>query len=163
VLLVVAQHLRHYQHFILEAFGEQRTDGSVDQARDQGLAFGRGALALEIAARNLAGGVIAFLIVDGQGKEVLAFLVGLGANGCGQPDGFTIGGERRASSLARDLAGLKGPRAAAPFEAFFVNIEHVIFFRHRPQPDRWRAFLFWLRHETLWAVVTSGSPYGTSS
>ena len=41
IFQVVGQHLRHHQRFVAIAVGEQRADGAVDQARDQGLAFGR--------------------------------------------------------------------------------------------------------------------------
>ena len=72
ILQVVGQNLRHHQRFVAIAVGEQRTDGAVDQARDQRLALGRRALALEIAARDLAGGVIAFLVIHGEREEIHA-------------------------------------------------------------------------------------------
>src|SRR5262249_21961379 len=65
-----------------------------------------------------------------------------------QHHGLAIGGDDGAVGLARDFAGLKGQRAAAPFEAFFLYVEHFGFFRHCPPPDRGRA--------------SSWSPYGTS-
>ena len=120
VFQVVGQDLRHHQGFVAIAVGEQRTDRAVDQARDQGLALGQAALALEIAARDLAGGVIAFLVIHGEREEVHA-LFGVGrADHGGQHDGFTIGGQHRTIGLAGNLAGLKGQLAAAPFEAFLV-------------------------------------------
>jgi hypothetical protein len=53
---------------ILVAVGEERADRTVDQAGDQRLLLARPALALEKAARDLAGGDGIFLVVDGQRK-----------------------------------------------------------------------------------------------
>ena len=58
------------------AVGEQRPDRSIDQPRRQRFFLGRPAFTLEIAARNPAGSVIFFLIIDGQRQEVDAFLGG---------------------------------------------------------------------------------------
>ena len=55
---------------VLVAFGEERADRPVDQARDQRLALGRPALALEIAAGNAAGREGLLLVVDGEREEV---------------------------------------------------------------------------------------------
>jgi hypothetical protein len=68
---VVAQHGAHDQHFVLEAGHEERADRTVDQARGQRLLLGRPRLALEEAAGHLAGGVVFFLVVDGQREEIL--------------------------------------------------------------------------------------------
>jgi len=54
VLLIVRQHGHGDLHFVLEAFGEQRADRAVDQARGQRLLLGRAAFALEVAAGNAA-------------------------------------------------------------------------------------------------------------
>jgi hypothetical protein len=55
--------------FVVEAFGEQRTDRTVDQAGNQRFLFGRAALTLEKAAGDAAGRRIFFLIVNGQREE----------------------------------------------------------------------------------------------
>ncbi len=116
------ENLRHHQRFVAIAVGEQRTDRPVDQARDQGFAFGRRALALEIAARNLAGGVITFLVVHGEREEIHAFARDCScAHHGGQHNGLAIGGQHRAVGLAGDLAGFERQRAAAPFEGFFMR------------------------------------------
>ncbi|MEZ5959307.1 MAG: hypothetical protein R3C30_02615 [Hyphomonadaceae bacterium] len=47
VFVVPAQHRDDDLDFILEAIDEQRTDRTVDQARQQRLAFGRAAFALK--------------------------------------------------------------------------------------------------------------------
>ncbi len=59
--MIVAQNLRDDLRFVAVAFGEERADRAVDQARDQRLAFGGRAFALEIAARDFSGGVITLL------------------------------------------------------------------------------------------------------
>src|SRR5262249_18242801 len=107
-----------------------------------------GALTLEIAAGDLARRIIAFLVIHGEREEIHALFRIRRADHGRQHDGFAIGGEHGAVGLACDLAGLEGQRAAAPFEAFFLYVEHLIFFRHCPPPDRGQA--------------SSWSPYGTS-
>jgi hypothetical protein len=78
--------------------------------------LGRAAFALEIAARDLAGGEVLFLVVDGQREEVLAGLRLLGRDDGGEHHGLAIGGEHGAVGLAGDLAGLEGERLAAPVD-----------------------------------------------
>src|SRR5262247_1768700 len=88
------------------ALGEQRTDRSVDQARDQRLALGRTTFALEIAARDAARGVELLDVIAGERQEVDAFLRLLGGDyGCEQL-ALAIGGDDGAVGLAGDLAGL---------------------------------------------------------
>ena len=113
---------------VLVAVGEERADRAVDQARDQRFLLARAAFALEIAARDLAGGVGLFLVVDGQREEIEARLRLLGRNDGGEHDGLAIGGEHGAVGLARDLAGLEGERPAAPLDFHFVVVEHILSF-----------------------------------
>ena len=70
VLEVVGEHGGDDLRLVLEALDEQRPDRPVDEARDQRLLLGRAALALEIAARDLAGGIGLLLVVDGQREEI---------------------------------------------------------------------------------------------
>ena len=113
---------------VLVAVGKERADRAVDQAGNQRFLLARTAFALEIAARDLAGGVGLFLVVDGQRKEVEARLRLLHRNDGGQHDGLAVGGEHGAVGLARDLAGFQDERTAAPFDFHFVVIEHVLSF-----------------------------------
>jgi hypothetical protein len=78
MLEVMAQHGGDDEDLVLEALDEQRPDRPVDQARGQRFLFGRTAFALEEAARDLAGGVGAFLVVDRKREEVLPRLRLLG-------------------------------------------------------------------------------------
>ena len=107
VLLVVRQHGDGDLGIAAPAVGEQRPDRAVDQPRGQRVLFGRTAFALEIAARNAAGGVVFFGVIDGQRQEVDAFLRLLGRHDCGENRGFAIGGEHGAVGLTRDLSGLQ--------------------------------------------------------
>ena len=107
VLLIVRQHGDDHLRVAAPAVGEQRADRAVDQARRQRLLFGRTALALEIAAGNPAGGVVFFGVVDGQRKEIDAFLGLLGRDDGGEHGGLAVGGEHGAVGLTRDFAGFQ--------------------------------------------------------
>src|SRR3546814_7478996 len=50
IMAVIAQHLSDGVDLVIETFGEQRADRTVDQAADQSFLFGRAAFALEEAA-----------------------------------------------------------------------------------------------------------------
>ena len=113
---------------VLVAVGKERADRAVDQAGNQRFLLARTAFALEIAARDLAGGVGLFLVVDGQREEVEAGLRLLHRNDGGEHDGLAVGGEHGAVGLAGDLAGFEDERTAAPFDFHFVVIEHVLSF-----------------------------------
>ena len=97
-------HLR----LVAPAVGKQRTDRTVDQAGDQRFLFGRTAFALEIAARDAAGRIVFFLVVDGERQEVDAFARLLGGHDSREDFGFSVGGDDGAVGLARDLAGFEG-------------------------------------------------------
>ena len=71
VFQIMAQNRAHDLGFVDEPRGEERPQRPIDQPRDQRLLFGRPALALEEAPRDLAGGERLLLVVDGQRKEVL--------------------------------------------------------------------------------------------
>ena len=135
---IMAQHLSHHLRFVAIALGEERADRPVDQARDQGFAFGRRAFALEIAAGNLAGRIIAFLVIHGEGEEIHAFARGGGADYGGQHNRLAISHQNGAVSLTRHLSGFEGERAPAPFNRFTMDIEHLVVL-HFPPPDCGRA------------------------
>ena len=116
VLLVVRQHGDGHLRVAAPAVGEQRTDRAVDQARGQRVLFGRPAFALEIAAGNAARRVIFFGVVDGERKEVDAFLRLLGRHHGGEHGGLAVGGEHGAVGLARYAAGFEGELAPTPIE-----------------------------------------------
>ena len=125
VLQIVAQHRADDLNFVLEAGHEQRADRTVDQARGQRFLFRRTGFAFEEAARDLAGRVGLFLIVDRQREKVLTGLLRLREGHGAQNGGLAIGGEHRAVGLAGDLTRFQRQGAAAPFHRFFVDFEHV--------------------------------------
>ena len=107
VLLVVRENGDDHLRVAAPAFGEQRTDRAIDQARGQRVLFGRTALALEIAAGNAAGRVVFFSVVDGQRQEVDAGFRLFGRDDGGDDGGLAIGGDDGAVGLTRDLAGFQ--------------------------------------------------------
>ena len=107
VLLVVREHGDGHLRVAAPAVGEQRTDRAVDQARGQRVLFGRTALALEVAAGNPAGRVIFLGVVDGQRKEIDAFLRLLGGDDGGEHAGLAVRGEHGSVGLTRNSAGFQ--------------------------------------------------------
>lgn len=71
---LTGQHVDDDLDFVVEAFGKQRTQRTVDQARGEGFLFGGFAFAFEEPAGDLAGRVRLFDVIHGQGKEILASL-----------------------------------------------------------------------------------------
>ena len=74
-----------------------------------------------------AGRVVFFRVVDGQRKEIDAFLGLLGRHHGGEHGGLAVGGEHGAVGLARHSAGLEGELAPAPIELNTMHIEHCHF------------------------------------
>ncbi len=113
---VAAEHGRHHQHFMLEARHEQRPARPVDQARGQRLLFGRPRLALEEAARDLAGGIVFLLVMHGQREEVLPRLRRLGEGHVGHHAGLAQRGDDRPIGLPRNLPRFQRERLFAPLD-----------------------------------------------
>ena len=129
VLHVVAEHGDDDLGLVLEALDEQRPDRPVDQAGGQHLLLGRPRLALEEAARNLAGGVGLFLVVNGQREEVEAGLRLLLVDDGGQHAGLAVGGDDGGVGLPGDLPRFEGERVMAPLDRFLDDVEHCLFLR----------------------------------
>ena len=70
VLLVGRDHVDEDLDFVLEAFGEERANRAVDDARREDLEVAGPPFALDVAARNLAGGVGLLAVLDEQREEV---------------------------------------------------------------------------------------------
>ncbi len=107
IFLVVRKHGDGDLGIAAPAVGEQRTDRAIDQARGECVLLGRTALALEIAAGNSAGRVIFLGVVDGQRKEINAFLRLLGGDDRGENGGLAVRGEHRAVGLPRYSTGFQ--------------------------------------------------------
>ena len=70
VLLVGGDDVDEDLDFVLEALGEERADRAIDDARRENLGVARASFALDVAARNLAGGVGLLAVLDEEGEEV---------------------------------------------------------------------------------------------
>ena len=108
-------------YFVEEAFGEERAQRAVNQARDQCFVFAGTAFATEVAAGDTAGGVGFFLIIDGQRKEVLSFGDGFFGNRCHEYDSAFHIDHDGAICLAGDFAAFQGNLvfAVAKGDVFF--------------------------------------------
>jgi hypothetical protein len=93
---------------------------------DRPVALGGRALALEIAARDLAGGVITFLVIHGEREEIHALARRLGADDRCENHGLAIRRHHGAVGLTRDLAGFERQSSAAPVETFLVYVKHLL-------------------------------------
>ena len=122
---VQRQHVDDDLHFVVEAFGEQRAQRPVDQARGQRLELARAAFTLEEAAGDLAGGVGLLDVVDGQREEVLARLGVLRRDDGGQHHGVLDVDDDGAAGLAGDLAGLERDGVLTPLERLGDLVEHA--------------------------------------
>ncbi len=107
VFEVVRERGDDHLRLVAPAIGEQRTDRTIDQPRDQRLALGRTPFALEVAARDAARGVEFLLVVDRQGHEIDALARLLGGDDSRQNFAFSVGRDDGAIGLARDLAGFE--------------------------------------------------------
>ena len=126
VLHVVGEHGDDDLRLILEARREKRPDRAVDQPGNQRLVLAWAAFALEVAAGDLARRVSLFLIVDGEGEEILGWIGIAVRHHCGKDRGFAIFREHRRIGLAGDAPRLKRKCAAAPFDFFPVYFEHFV-------------------------------------
>ena len=107
-----------------EAFGEQRADGTVDQAAGEDFFFALFAFALKEAAGDFACGIGALQIIHGEREEILpGFHFFISGNGY-QHHGFAHGYFHRTRSLAGDFAGFDGNGVLAVLEGFDVFIKH---------------------------------------
>ena len=108
VLAVDREHGADDLHLVAEALGPERPDRPVDHARVQGGLLGGLALALEEAARDLAGGVHLLLDVDGEGEEVGSLTRLAATDGRGEHDRGAAAHGDRTVGLAGQLAGREG-------------------------------------------------------
>ncbi len=122
---VIGEDRRDDLRVAAELVGKQRADGPIDEARSQCLAVRRAPLALEVAARNAAGGEGLFLIVDGEREKIDAGLGLLCGDDRRQHRGFAPSGEHGAVGLAGDTPGFEHKLAAAPVQFFALNVKHV--------------------------------------
>ena len=108
VLKIMREHGDDDLRLVLVALGEERPDRPVDQPRGQRLLLGRAAFALEEAAGNAAGGVVALLVIHGEREEILAGLRLLHGDDGGEHGGLAVGGEHRAVGLTGHACPFRG-------------------------------------------------------
>ena len=125
VLEVIREDRRDDLSVAAEILGKQRADRPVDQARGQRFAVGHAPFALEIAAGNAPSRERLFLVVDSEGKKVLAGLRLLGGDHGRQDSGLAPGREHCAVRLAGDASGFERELAPAPVEFFALYVKHV--------------------------------------
>ena len=123
----MAQHGTHHQNFVFEAGDKERADRTVDQTRGQCFFLGGAGLTLEEATRYFTGGIVFFLVVHGQGEEILARLLLTCVRHVGHNAGFTQRGNHRPVRLTGNLTGFQCQRLFAPLDRFFRYIKHLRF------------------------------------
>jgi len=155
---IVFEIMRQDRHddlcLVLEAFDEQRTDRTVDEARRQRLFFGRTAFTLEIAAGNFAGSIRAFLVIHGQGEKIDAGLRGARPDDGRENGRITILGQDGRIGLAGITARLELQLAATPVNFDSMDVKHVQSFvfaflsvGHARRPHAGRALIAPARYE----------------
>ena len=138
MLLVKGQDGRDDLHFVQEAFGEEGANGAVDEAGRQRVALGRLAFAFEKAARDFAGSEVFFLIVDGEGEEVLSGPQRAGGDGGDEDRGFAVSDVNSAICLSCHFAGLDRQLFAGPVHFLLGNRKHSFFlFKLTPLQTSW--------------------------
>ena len=110
-------------HFVIETFGEQGTNGAVNQTAGKCFKFAWLGFALEETARDFACGISFLDVVNGQGKEILTCFGGFGADDGSEYDGIVNVDQHRATGLACNFAGFHGDRVLAPLESFAYFVE----------------------------------------
>ena len=128
---------------VVEALGEERPDGPVDQPGGQDLLLGRPALALEPAAGDASRGVGVLAVVDGQREEIGVLLRLLVEDGGGEDDGVAEADDGGAVGLLGELADLDVEGLRADGDGDLVDHGLVPFLSigvgGRPSGRRWRA------------------------
>ena len=124
VLLVRRQDRDHDLDVVLVALGEQRADRAVGEAGGEGRGLGHPALALDEAARDLAGRVHPLLEVDGEREEVETG-PRLGAVGGPEDEGVAVADGDGAAGEAGELAGLERERSTAELDLERGGSGHV--------------------------------------
>ena len=117
------QRVDDHLDFVVEVFGEQRTQGTVDQAGGQ--RFLSDGLPSRLKKPPGCGRRRSFLdVVDGQREEGLTRLGLLGGHDGRQDHGVLDRHHDGAGGLASDLAGFQDDRVLAVLERFSHFIEH---------------------------------------
>ena len=141
-LEVIGEHRGDDLGLAAEFVGKQRADRTIDQARSERLAVRGASLALQVAARNAAGGERLLLIMDGEGEEVLPGLGLLERDDRREHGGFAPGGEHGAVGLTRHRG--RSPARACARTSRVLHVEcqtsfFILRLRMRKPAARMRA------------------------
>ena len=109
--------------FVEKAFREQRTDRTIDQPAGQNFLFRGTSLAFDESARNLAGGVSVFSIIDGEREEPGPHLRLVSHTRGDQYHGVTGTNDNSAARLFGHLTRLQGDLTAA--QVYFNYVMHA--------------------------------------
>ena len=115
VLLVRREDGQDHLHVIPIALREERADRPVGEAHGQDGRLRRARLALDEAARDLARGVHALLVVHGEREEVDPLPGLFAGHRGGQYDGVAIADEHRSVGLLGELARFEREAVCADF------------------------------------------------
>src|SRR5262249_49423008 len=106
ILLVGRQGGSHHLHFVYVIGGEQRADGTIDQAGGQDLLGGGTTFPLDEAAGELARGVGFFPVIKDEGEEIPTFVGGT-FHGGDQRHGISIRDDHGPVGLLGQFAGFQ--------------------------------------------------------
>ena len=126
---VNGNHHRNDLDVVVETFGEQRTDRTVDQTAGQNFFFALFAFALKETAGDFTCGVSALKVINSQREEVLTFFDFFIGGHSDQNNGVAHRYFNSRCRLARDFAGFQSNGLIAILEGFNVFIEHFVPFR----------------------------------
>ena len=121
------------------AFREERPDGPVDEAGDQGLPLGGPAFAFEEPAGELARGVGILAVVDDEGQEGLVFTGLLLGGGRDEHDRVAVTDEGGPVRLLGHAAELDGQDAFVDFKTDGVGHGECGFSAYLRSPSFWMS------------------------
>ena len=113
-LRIDGKHGRDDLNVVAKTVGEQRTNWAIDLTRAEHAVLGGASFTLDVASRNLSGGVHFLFEVAGKWEKVDAFTRFLGGSDGAEHDVLiAITNQRGAVCLLRQFAGFDGHRAPA--------------------------------------------------
>ena len=141
VVLLVGRHDQvHDLDVVAVVLGEERPYGPVGHAGGEGALFAGPAFALDEAARDLARGVHALFVLNGQREKINALTRFGRRDRRSEQSGVTVGDQDGAIGQASEATGLERHRTPGDFDFYFVR-SHKFFFFLSPETVRreWHA------------------------
>ena len=118
--------------FVEKPFGEQRADRAINQPAGENFLFGGTSLALDKAARDLAGGVSVFAVVYREREESSSRFRIVSHAGGDQDHRVTRANDNRAVRLSGHFAGFQGNCPATQID--FNGMRHILNLYLQPRP-----------------------------